>query len=101
MTRRAVAKRPEGRTTEVEVTEGAYAGWWCRIRADFPAKLVADLQSGQVDRILSALPRIMLEHNFPRLDDGELAADLGDVDFNGLVAVTTQAFDRIAKLPPR
>lgn len=99
--KRRPAKRPAPRTAHVALTAGDYAGWECDIRADFPAKVLADLQSGKVDRIVAALEVIVTSHNFPG-EDGELAEHLEDVDpYSGLFAVATAAFEAISKLPNR
>lgn len=99
--RRTVARRPAPRSIEVELESGEYAGWWCRVRVDFPAKVLRELQSNDVERILEAFGTIILEHNMPGAD-GELAATLGDVDpYDGLKVLAAEAFRRIDRLPPR
>lgn len=97
---RAVAKAPKPRTTIVRVAEGEYAGWECEARVDFPARWVADLQSGDFGRVLDAMRRIIVWHNFPN-DEGKLAADVADVDFSGLKQVMQRLTEEIAALPNR
>jgi hypothetical protein len=98
---RKVAGRPAGRTVDVEIEAGDYAGWAATARADFPARVVADLQSGDIDRVLSALDRIVVSHNMPGTD-GELAPAFSDVDpYQGMLAVAGAIMSAIQKLPNR
>lgn len=96
------AARPAARTVSIEIPAGQpFAGWRATAAADFPAGRLADLQSGRIDRILETLEAIILEHNFPNLDD-ELAATLADVaPYDGLLVVAAAIFEAIAKLPNR
>lgn len=100
--RRSVARRPEPRTIDVELPDSSgFPGWWARVRVDFPARLVGDLNSGDLDRMIAGLEVIVLDHNMPD-EHGDRAARLGDVDpYTGLVAVLGAAMDAIGKLPPR
>lgn len=98
---RKPAAKPAPRTIDVELTAGDFAGWSCTARADFPSSVVADLESKQLDRILRALDRIIIDHNFPDAD-GNLAATMADVDpYRGLFAIAGEVFDRLGKLPNR
>ena len=99
--RRRPAKRPEARTVHVLVSKGDFEGWEATARADFPARLLADLQSGSIERIIGVLGAIVVDHNFPNADD-ELAETMGDVDpYTGLMAVAGEIFDAMSKLPNR
>ena len=100
MTQRAVARNPKPRTTIVRVVEGDYAGWECEARVDFPARWVADLQSGDFGRVLDVMGKIVVWHNFPD-EDGKLAKNIADVDFTGLKAVMQRLTEAIAALPNR
>lgn len=97
---RKAAKRPPAR--EVSATgSGEFAEWTCRARADFPARVLADLQSGSIERIMVALDAIVLEHNFPDAA-GEIAKTMADVDpYDGLLDVSARIFDAIGTLPNR
>lgn len=99
-----MSRRPAGRPAPrtVEVTgSGDFAEWACTARADFPARVLADLQSGSIDRIMAALDVIVVEHNFPD-SAGELAEHMTDVDpYRGLLAIAGAVFDAIGKLPSR
>ena len=99
--KRGAAPRPEPRTVEVSIVKGDFAGWEATARADFPARVLADLQSSDIARIMGALDIIVTAHNFPD-STGELAATMADVDpYDGLLAVAGEIFDAIGKLPNR
>jgi hypothetical protein len=99
--KRRAAKRPPPRTVTVTIEEGDYAGWEATAKADFPARILADFDSGKVDRIITGLDAIIVDHNFPNADD-ELAASMAEVDpYAGLVAVAEKVFEAINKLPNR
>lgn len=99
--RRKPAKRPAPRTVEVTIAGGDFDGWWCVARADFPARVLGDMQSGSIDRIMRALDAVIVDHNFPGPDD-ELATSMGEVDpYDGLMTVAGRVIDAIGKLPPR
>jgi hypothetical protein len=94
------AKRPEPRTIEVQ-GEGEFADWQATARADFPAKHLAALQSGDLDRIIGVLDAIVIDHNMPD-EAGEIAATMGDVDpFSGLMHIAEAIFTAIGTLPNR
>jgi hypothetical protein len=103
-TRRAVAKvaaRPPARTVEVTIEGGDFDGWHAVARADFPAGLLVEFESGTTARILPALELIILEHNMPN-DQGELAERLDDVaPYDGLMAIANALTTRIGSLPNR
>jgi hypothetical protein len=100
VTGRRPAARPTSREVHVKLT-GAYDGWEVTARADFAARLLADLQSGELTRIWSVLDEIVTDHNLPNSKD-ELAETMADVDpYDGLLEVATGIFDAIGKLPNR
>lgn len=96
-----VAARPPARTVHVAIDDGAFAGWEATARADFPARLLVDLESGSAAKVLGVLEAIVIEHNFPD-ETGELAATLGDVEpFDGIMVVSGKLLEAIGRLPPR
>lgn len=98
---RAVARRPPARTIDVVIESGDFAGWYAKCRADFPASLVAGLDSGRLDDALAALQAIIVEHNMPN-DRDELAATLADVDpYTGLLAIADELGRQLKALPNR
>lgn len=98
--KKRAAKKPAPRTVEVKLS-GEFEGWEMTARADFPAKVLARLQSDRIDDITSALDSIVIEHNFPDAD-GEVAGSMADVDpFEGMRNAANQLFEEIGKLPNR
>lgn len=98
---RRPAKRPDPRTVTVKITKGDYVDWEATARADFPARLLTDLMSGDVSRLMHVLDEIVIEHNFPNSQD-ELAETMADVDpYGGLLEMASEIFDAIGKLPNR
>lgn len=98
---KSAAKRPAARTVSVQITTGEFAGWEATAKADFPAGILSDLQSGDIERLIRALDRIVVDHNFPNSSD-EVAESLADVDpYEGLIVVATQLFEKIGSLPSR
>lgn len=99
--KRKAARRPEPRTVTYTVDDGLYEGWSAVMKADFPAAVLADLQSGEMDRVIRALDRIVVDHNFPG-EDGELASGMAEVDpYDGLLTMASGLFDALASLPNR
>lgn len=83
------------------ITTGDFAGWEATARADFPAGYLADLDSGELDRIIAVLEKIITDHNMPDATD-EIAKTLRDVDpYDGLLEISQAIFDAIGKLPNR
>lgn len=81
--------------------DGDFADWEITIRADFPARLLLDLQSTDISRILAAVQRITVGHNLPD-SEGNVATDLLDVDpYAGLIALVGKATEAMVSLPPR
>jgi hypothetical protein len=99
--KRKAAKRPAPRTVTARIEGGDFDGWEATARADFPARLVIDLNSGSIDRILDVLEVIITDHNMPG-SDGEVAEHLADVDpYGGLLAVANALGEALASLPNR
>jgi hypothetical protein len=99
--KRKAAKRPTPRTVTATIEKGDFEGWEATARADFPASLLADLQSGSISRIIGVLDGIVIDHNMPDVND-EVAKTMGEVDpYSGLMEVASAIFDAIGKLPNR
>lgn len=100
--RKRAGKRPAPRmVTFSGPAGGEYADWTMTARADFPANVLASLQSGQISDIVSALDRIVVDHNLPD-ESGEVATSMGEVDpYDGLVIMAQGIFDALDKLPNR
>ena len=99
--RRRPAKRPAPRTVTATIEGGDFDGWEATARADFPARLVVELNSGQIERVLGVLEAIIVDHNMPDEHDA-IAEHLADVDpYAGLLAVANALGDKLASLPNR
>jgi len=99
--KRKAANRPAPRTVDIVIAKGDFTGWEVTARADFPARVLADLQADSMARIMAALDAIVISHNFPD-SEGEIAATMADVDpYQGVVMAAGEIFDAIAKLPNR
>lgn len=100
--KRRPAKAVQRRTVHVLVEEGEYAGWEFTAYADFKARLLHDLQSGDVGRMFAAFDKIVVEHNFPDADDPSIIADsIADVDRSAISDMADRLWDEIRKLPNR
>jgi len=99
---RQIAKRPAPRTVHIVLDdESGYPGWEATARASFPARILFDLDSGDLPRIFAALDGIIVSHNLPDSND-QLAASMADVDpKEGALAIASGLFDAIGKLPNR
>lgn len=101
-TSRRPARKPKPRTVQVTVPDGDFAGWSCTAKADFPSRILSDLQSGNLDRIMAALDAIVVDHNFPSEAGDTVAKTMADVDpYTGLMKVAGDVFAAIQALPPR
>lgn len=93
-----VATAPPPRTVTAR-GEGVWEGWEVTARADFPARILFDLQSSNQPLFYAALDRIVIAHNFPDAD-GRLAETMADVmPREGVQHMAGQIFDAIAALP--
>lgn len=96
-----VAARPPARTVDVVIDDGLFAGWAATARADFPARLLVDIDSGRAGPVVTAMETIILTHNMPGAD-GKLARSIGDVEpYDGLLAIAGAVLEAIGKLPNR
>jgi hypothetical protein len=98
--KRKAAKRPVPRTVTV-IGKGDFAEWECTARADFPVRLIEDLSSGDPTKIMKVFDAIIVDHNFPDIND-EIAESMSDVDpWTGLAEMAGNVFEAIHKLPNR
>lgn len=96
----ATPTRPAPRTIRVELPE-PYVGFYAVAKADFPARVLSDLQSGDFGSAIDAFNRVVIEHNFPG-EDGATASHLADVDPFDMVKVAMEKWgEELGKLPPR
>ena len=94
------ASKPDFRT--VEVTLGApFDGWKATMKAEgVPARVFIDLQSGNVERAMHAVEKLVVAHNF-LTDTGESADSVLDAPMDALTEIVSKWSEAVAALPPR
>jgi hypothetical protein len=92
--------KPQFRTVDVTLS-APFDGWTATMKAEgVPARVFIELQSGNVERALTALERLVVKHNF--LDEnGEPAKQVLDAPMDALSDAITKWSDAVAALPPR
>lgn len=92
--------KPDFRSVEVELAD-PFKGWKAKMRAEgISARIFIDLQSGNAERSMKALERLIVSHNF--LDEaGEPADSVLDAPMDALTEAITKWSDAVAALPPR
>lgn len=92
--------KPTFRTVEVNLP-APFEGWTATMRAEgVPARVFIELQSGNVERAMNAVARLIVAHNF--LDEtGEPAATVLDAPMDALTDCISRWSDAVAALPPR
>jgi hypothetical protein len=92
--------KPDFRTVEV-VLPAPFEGWVATMRAEgVPARIFIELQSGNVERSMKAVERLIVSHNF--LDEaGDPAESVLDAPMDALTEAISKWSDAVAALPPR
>ena len=94
------ASKPTFRTVDVTL-DAPFDGWTATMRAEgVPARVFIELQSGDVERSMKAVERLVIKHNFLN-EDGEPAASVLDAPMDALSGAVTKWSDAVAALPPR
>lgn len=92
--------KPAPRTIRIDLQE-PYAGFYVIARADFPARVLSDLQSGNFDKAIDAFSRIIVEHNFTD-EESKPVDHLADADPFSMVTFAMEKWgEELGKLPPR
>jgi hypothetical protein len=92
--------KPQFRTVDVKLA-APFEGWTATMKAEgVPARVFIELQSGNAERALNALKRLVVSHNF-LTDDGEPATDVLDAPMDALSDAIAKWNDAVAALPPR
>lgn len=92
--------KPQFRTVEIALS-APFDGWSATMKAEgVPARVFIELQSGNAERALTALKRLVVKHNF-LTDDGEQAVDVLDAPMDALTDAIGKWSDAVAALPPR
>ena len=78
-----------------------YDGWTATMKADgIPARIFIELQSGNIERSLGAMEKLVVSHNF--LDsDGNAAPSVLDAPMDALSDAVAKWSEAVAALPPR
>jgi hypothetical protein len=97
---KAATSDHHARTVTVRL-EAPFEGQGAVMRTNFKAKYWADLNSGDGDRVLPTLARILVSHTIIDTETGKLAATVGDFDLDVLNALLTAFGEELSKLPPR
>jgi hypothetical protein len=92
--------KPNFRTVEVSLS-APFDGWKATLRAEgVAARVFIELQSGNVERALTAVERLIVSHNF--LDEsGQPAKSVLDAPMDALTDTITKWSEAVAALPPR
>jgi len=92
--------KPDFRTVEVALA-APFDGWTATMKADgVPARVFIELQSGNVERAMHAVERLIVSHNFLN-EDGEKAESVLDAPMDALTQTIGKWSEAIAALPPR
>ena len=92
--------KPQFRTVDVSLS-APFEGWTATMKAEgVPARIFIELQSGSVERALTALQRLVIKHNF-LTEDGQPADDVLDAPMDALTDAISKWSEAIAALPPR
>ena len=88
------------RTVDISLSS-PFDGWTATMKADgIPARVFIELQSGDVERSLEAVARLIVKHNF--LDDeGVAAKSVLDAPMDALTETIQKWSEAVATLPPR
>lgn len=92
--------KPQFRTVDITLS-APFDGWTATMKAEgVPARVFIELQSGNVERALTALERLVVKHNF-LTEDGEPAKQVLDAPMDALSDAITKWSEAVAALPPR
>ena len=92
--------KPQFRTVDVTLS-APFEGWTATMKAEgVPARIFIELQSGNVERALTALERLIVEHNFLN-DDGAPAENGLDAPMDALTDAISKWSEAVSALPPR
>ena len=88
------------RTVDISLSS-PFDGWTATMKADgIAARIFIELQSGDVERSLEAVARLIVKHNF--LDDeGVPAKSVLDAPMDALTEAIQKWSEAVASLPPR
>ena len=92
--------KPQFRTVEITLSAPC-DGWTATMKAEgVPARILIDLQSGEAERAMKAIERLITKHNF-LTDDNEPAKSIIDSPMDALTQTIEKWSEAVAALPPR
>jgi hypothetical protein len=92
--------KPQFRTVEITLS-APFDGWTATMKAEgVPARILIDLQSGEAERAMKAIERLITKHNF-LTDDNEPAKSIIDSPMDALTQTIEKWSEAVAALPPR
>jgi hypothetical protein len=92
--------KPQFRTVEVKLA-APFEGWTATMKADgVPARIFIELQSGNVERAMKAVERLIVSHNF-LTEDGDHAESVLDAPMDALTETVSKWSEAVSALPPR
>lgn len=93
-------QKPVARTIRFDL-KAPYAGFYVEAKADFPARTLADLSSGDFSKAMVAFDRLVISHNLTDANDNKVES-LMDADPYELVTKAMEGWiEALGKLPPR
>ena len=92
--------KPQFRTVDISLP-APFEGWTATMKAEgVPARVFIELQSGDVERAMTAVEKLVLKHNYLN-DLGEPAASVLDAPMDALSATISAWSEAVQALPPR
>lgn len=93
-------QKPAARTIRYDL-KAPYEGFYVEARADFPARTLADLSSGDFAKAMTAFDKLVVSHNLTDADD-QVVKSVMDADPYELVTKAMEGWvEALGKLPPR
>jgi hypothetical protein len=93
-------QKPNARTIRFDL-KAPYEGFYVEAKADFPARTLADLSSGDFSKAMLAFDKLVISHNLTDAEDNKVQS-LMDADPYDLVTKAMEGWvDALGKLPPR
>lgn len=99
-----VSQRKMPIKTEVIALTGDWDGWSFTARTNAPISVFSDIASGEFQRIIHGLAKVIRAWNFVDEEGGECpapsAASIGELPLELVTAIANAFVDELTKLPP-
>ncbi len=93
-------QKPAPRTIRFDL-KAPYEGFYVEARADFPARTLADLSSGDFSKAMTAFDKLVVSHNLTDTENQPVKSVM-DADPYELVTKAMEGWvEALGKLPPR